>query len=767
MKRLILLWLAITLTIFCFPQKKWDGGGNNNQWNNDQNWFPDGIPAVSDEVILDNSLFPGSYLVELPSGNSLVEIRSLFITPDISTITLLLPLTNTATTALMVTGSADAIIIGKNGILRNASGAGSGTPILPTGLMKILNGGKYIHQTPRGNAALIDKLSISPGTEQGIFEFDVPGLSGYTVSLTSNTFGTLRFRAESAGGIKSYSGSGTGNLNIRGDLIIDAGVQLSSTLTADILLAGNLQINGRFNLIPVTAGSTGRSIRFLGKNALFSGGGLISMNANFRNLEITSGSYLSLARDCPLNNPSNAFINYGTLETRSFSVSGIGKFAQADLATLVIGSEAGIQVSGDSGNIQTGIREFSKKSAFLFNGGLTQRTGSALPDTVSMLGVNNPSGIILTRQIYCSDSLVLLLGNIYSDNARRLVFGGRIIQSGANEYGQVKAGWKNSFVSGPMVTDAADTGNYLIPIGSDTVFAPLIIRKTDPGKLLFETIYTPARPPDTLCNPSLVFVSRNEYWSVKTNGNNFSGGYLSFSIRPGSFQQYNGYTLKPAIYQLQGNERKWTAIPGKTELNNSFGWIKMDSLVSGFNDFTLGFALPEQPLAWRLINFSASSSGKSIRLRWQADEDNETLLYTLEKSRDGMHFYGFQSLTSSGKTFAHYDFEDRDPYPGNSFYRLGISTGNRKEYSPVTRVTVDIKKVMLFPNPASDLLHIYFPDLSSRYELAIVNVNGVVVYKTFVNTVNCQIRVSNLRNGFYFVRLRHNNGLITLPFTKY
>jgi hypothetical protein len=91
---------------------------------------------------------------------------------------------------------------------------------------------------------LIDKLSTSPGTENGIFEFDVPGLAGYTVSLTSNVFGSLKFSQFTAGGNKSYSGSGTGNLIIRGDLIIDSAVQVSSTLTADICSVVTLSLKG-------------------------------------------------------------------------------------------------------------------------------------------------------------------------------------------------------------------------------------------------------------------------------------------------------------------------------------------------------------------------------------------------------------------------------------------------------------------------------------------------------------------------------------------
>ena len=767
MKCLMMLNLVMMVSVLCFAQKKWDGGGNNNQWNNDQNWYPDGVPLPTDDVLLEHSLFAGSYTVELPSGNSLVEIRSLLINPVTFSITVLLPVTNTATTALSVTGAGDAISIGNTGILINASGASSGTPIQLIGSLKIMNGGKYIHQTPRGNAVLIDRLSTSPGTENGIFQFDVPGLAGYTVSLTSNNFGTLVFSAETAGGAKSYSGSGTGNLTIRGDLIIDQGTQLSTTLTSDILLSGSLRVDGRFNIIPVTTGSTGRSLKFLGKSASLSGSGQITMNANFRMFEISASASLSLQKDVSLSNPSNAFVNYGLLDVGSQFITGLGKFAQADLATLMIGSTAGIQLSGDSGNIQTGIREFSKKAGYYFKGLSAQRTGSALPDSISFLGVDNVNGLALTQRLYCNDSILLYNGVVRTSASALLLFSGKIIRSGFNNYGQQNAGWENSFIIGPMAIESVDTGKIIFPIGSENVFAPLTIHKTIPGKHLFECIYHNTSPPDTSCTPDLVSVSHREYWSVKTNNANFQGGLLSLSLRPQSYSDHLGFTLKPAVYSLQENPIKWTSTSGVPILTNGFGWMEMDTLITGFKDITVGFAIPEQPLAWRLIDFSATATENSVRIKWQVDEDNEKLMYTLEKSRNGSDFSGFDTITSEDRNLVRYEIMDHDPFPMRSYYKLCINSGNKKEYSPVRVVIMKFDRPQIFPNPATDYIRIYFPTISSKTELSIVNVSGLVVYKTFVNNVTCQVRVSNLRNGMYFVKLRHNNELLTLPFIKY
>ena len=207
-------WLAI---IFLFvrsellSQVKWDGGGGDNEWNNATNWYPDGLPSASDEVVLDNDITGGDYSVQLPAGAFTVTVKQLHIKPGHGNhIELVLPKENTVTPALVVSGTPDALSIADQGILRNSSGATAGDAIQILGTFRIENGGKYIHNTPRGNASIINQLASDAGTEKGIFEFDVPGTAGYTVSLTGNTFGTLIFAAGS--GLKSYSGSGTTSL---------------------------------------------------------------------------------------------------------------------------------------------------------------------------------------------------------------------------------------------------------------------------------------------------------------------------------------------------------------------------------------------------------------------------------------------------------------------------------------------------------------------------------------------------------------------------
>lgn len=226
---------------FYFPaqsQVKWDGGGGDGQWTTAANWSTDILPAAGDDVLLDNSLVTGNYIVSLPGGMDMVNVRSIIIQPATGdTIELILPASNTAAPALVIFG----LNIYNGGIFRNASGITSGQSLQLADSLRINNGGRYIHQTRGSHAASIAQvLSRAPGTETGIVEFDVPGTTGYTISASARVYGTLILSANAAGLTRTYSSSGSNDLQVRGDMVLNAGVNYNLNLAGNIIVDGDL-----------------------------------------------------------------------------------------------------------------------------------------------------------------------------------------------------------------------------------------------------------------------------------------------------------------------------------------------------------------------------------------------------------------------------------------------------------------------------------------------------------------------------------------------
>lgn len=244
------LLLPVLLSVCVYSEAAiitWDGEGSDGQWSTASNWSGNIVPVAGDDVILDNSVVAGSYVVNLPAGTVTVTLNSLIITASgANTIRLILPVSNTIVPGLDITGTGDVLVLNNGAILQNSSGATGGLPISVShvsGIFRINNGGLYVHNTFRQHAALLDKLSSAPGTEDGTIEFDVPTTASLVISLagtTGRTFGNLILSAVASGGARTYTSSGSNSCIINGDFTINSGVTFSSGFSADFIVKGNL-----------------------------------------------------------------------------------------------------------------------------------------------------------------------------------------------------------------------------------------------------------------------------------------------------------------------------------------------------------------------------------------------------------------------------------------------------------------------------------------------------------------------------------------------
>ncbi|THU40720.1 hypothetical protein FAM09_00990 [Niastella caeni] len=244
-----LLFIALLVYVPSFAQLRWDGEAGDGQWITAQNWAGDILPTITDDVILDNVYITGGYTVTLPGGNSSVHVKSITITPASgNNIELILPAANTAIPAFKVSGAVYGMVIGNGGIFKNASGANNGLPVEIADSLKINNGGRYIQNSSSSHAAIITVLSKAPGTEEGIFEFDIPSASS-TVSLSGRTYGKLVFLSNAMNGAVTYTASGTNTVKVKSDLYVGAGVTLSFNFSDSLFIGRDLiQQGGTINL---------------------------------------------------------------------------------------------------------------------------------------------------------------------------------------------------------------------------------------------------------------------------------------------------------------------------------------------------------------------------------------------------------------------------------------------------------------------------------------------------------------------------------------
>ncbi len=222
--------------------KTWTGLGGDSNWSNPLNWADMSLPLSADDVLLDNRNVPLSFTIMLP--DVAVIVRTLVINPSTGrTIEVILPASNINANAFTVTGPGYGIELHSGAIFRNASGISSGESLQISDSIIIYDGGRYIHQTRGSHANNILKfLSTAPGTELGIFDFDVPRAS-YTISVSNRIYGCLELHSTAFGNSVNYTCTGANPLLIRGNLRIGANVSMSMDLSG---INGNIQVAGDF-----------------------------------------------------------------------------------------------------------------------------------------------------------------------------------------------------------------------------------------------------------------------------------------------------------------------------------------------------------------------------------------------------------------------------------------------------------------------------------------------------------------------------------------
>jgi len=297
-------------------QVRWDGEAGDGQWTTAINWVGNQLPAATDDVLLDNSLVTGNYIVYLPGASTTVTVRTITILPAVATaIQLNLPASSMVTPAFTATGPGYGIVINNGGLLLNSSGASGGAAIVAGDSIRINNGGQYTHNTRSAHAALATVLSKQPGTEKGIFKFDPPG-GGYTFASSSRTYGTLILSAAAAGGSLIYASSAASPFTINGDFIIEPGVTVNLDITAATIIKGNYrQQGGVFNL----ASQANNNTVFIEGDIMQKAGIITETSAGLPSIEISgstnqnieSAGVISNSVAFKINNPAGVTLQSG------------------------------------------------------------------------------------------------------------------------------------------------------------------------------------------------------------------------------------------------------------------------------------------------------------------------------------------------------------------------------------------------------------------------------------------------------------------------
>jgi len=757
-------WIMMTIFMLALAasaagQKKWDGEGLDSLWSNERNWFPDGIPLPGDDVVIDNERLSGGYKIKLPSGLMAVNIHSLSILPvDGNSIVIELPSTNIASPALTISSTGSSLEIGKLGTFINNSGASSGNPIVLKGSFSIDNGGRYVHRTQRGNATIVSKLVLEPSTYKGIFEFDVPGNAGYTLSVSGRQFGTLLL-SSAPSGKKSYTGSGISDLRIYGDLEVGDSSSFTSSLNSNILIGNNLVVKGMLSINPSMADASNRDLQFYGDSCSIAITGNWSLGNNFNQVLVSRGKLL-LKSNATVNNANaswkiapSASMMFGT-----YSLSGAASLVADSASTLGFGGTEGIPTKSSIGNIRMEKLSFHPKTNYVFYGEGTQQTGSRFPTVASSLSINKPIGqLILASPLEVTDSLRLEKGNLMTDSNNILTFSGNKIQASS-------AG----FVTGPFRYWANRAKDLHFPVGKANYFAPVILAKKNSEPTLFQVEYQAMGHsfPDSAMAFPVRSVSNSEYWMIKKifpSDSLPSNDILHLNMGSNSASHIIG---QPLLVRMASTAIKWELLPlyADNPVSNTIASAPK-FLITGI--YTFGSMFPSA-LPKGSLELCQQERNGFTKLSWATDTDETVVKYIIEKSFGNGPYVAIDSIPSKKKPGrTSYSSDLRSSTIRGNFIRIrSVDDKGRYVFSNILYTRPANEIIHIYPNPTSNLLKIG-PLQGPESTVLLLTPMGQTIQSTSWRRENqLEMDISPLNPGKYAVVLEIDGKKRVFPFLK-
>lgn len=734
-----------------YGQKKWDGGGGDSLWNNPNNWHPNSVPEETDSVVLDNQWILSNYHVVLPDSMVAANAYSIRIQPAQNYhISLIIPTTNTAAPALTLSALDTAIYIGEGGGLVNNSGASAGNAIVLIGKFKIANGGKYTHQTLRGNALLISNLVTGPETRKGIFEFNVPSNSAYTISASGRTFGSLVLNGQNTTR-KTYTSSGINKLTIEGDLIIHEQAGFSSSLTNNISIGGDLIVKGRLYINPVSGDTVGRSLVSTGMNQLISITGLFNQGIHFRKW-IINGSYRMANSTTSIEQPTGmlqittgSYIDMGTC-----IIKGPGKMI-IDSNTNLATSASTIIGADSMSNIQTDQIDIHHKVGFICYGPLAQSIGERFPSKISCLRLEKSNEkLSLIKSITINDSLLLSKGIITLDDDTAAITIGDYTNQGND----------SSYVAGSII-HSSNRLELVCPIGLDSQFAPIRIIRNSDSMQQYTIKASRFSSLDAIqeTHPPVEKITSTTYWTIERSAAVQSAEEVRLEIMNHQIDNLNH------VVTLDTLDNKWKLVQNSVVTPNS-NVLSTKIILNPKSRFTIG-KLQLQALPLNSIYLKQVKRGNEVLLEWTVNDDENGQYYLIEQSKEGSRFEPKDTVLSiRDKGQVSYSMKLKTGLKNTVFFRIsGVDLNENRHHSNIVHVQFAVTSAGVYPNPSSNKL--YIKANQKIIGAKIIHPDGRVEPTRLIEDgEGTCLWIASLPIGNYFLQLASASGLETIAFMK-
>lgn len=337
----------------------------------------------------------------------------------------------------------------------------------------------------------------------------------------------------------------------------------------------------------------------------------------------------------------------------------------------------------------------------------------------------------------------------------------------------------NSWINGTLrrYVSPSAVNSYDFPIG-DSAKPTLAVISNLNADPVNNVNYLDARFAAKPGNDLNLYATEGGLWYVAVS----SGGvwYLTPDIAPTSGKYdlllyFNGFSdladnefailTRPAA---SSNAADWQVPPVSSidALNNpgrilSAGYARRRA-VTGFGQLGIGTITPGTLTESAILLLAQRLNREDVKLNWNIRSEDDCIGYNIERRNENETFFkkvahvSTRAVNGNSATPLSYDFVDRNPFSGISYYRIvQLKQSGWARYSNISYVNGfmdDLVKVSVYPNPTSGNFYIQADGINHAIEGAIMDISGRVI-KNFNLTGRLYINMSDQLSGTYFVKL--------------
>ena len=534
---------------------------------------------------------------------------------------------------------------------------------------------------------------------------DLAGTTSYTIS--PDFASGIRGLTISGGGTKTLPALGV-NIGAGGITVNDGAVLNNSLNNNTITTTGNVNVNnGTFAL------------------------GNSSASLTAQNVTLTAGSLTSTG--APLDLSGDLNLNGGTFDASGASHSIGGDFNYNSAATFTNGSGRIIF----DGTVDQNITSNSATIDF-HNLGADKSAGSLIIGTNTTVNINNRLGLLNGT-----------VANTEGTGVQMRLVGAATYETGTDGY-----------VSGPLFKDlTASESAFTFRIGKSSTYKPIVI---DPqagsyvGTLTWESEYNIGTADDFMsgenditdmtsietnadADEQVINVNASEYWRVDSGGGSATLESITLDISNLDIttDDINDQLLQVMVWDEAGGQ--WDHLGGVSSGTPSAANVVTTSAL-GFSEKIITSGIESSTLLpVELIYFGAEVVDNDVHLTWTTASEVNNDFFEILRSADGNEFEVIGTVNGNGNSneFIDYDFIDKNPYSGLSYYRLRqVDFNGDDELHGIIQVVNNFRKagldVSTYPNPStSDNLNIRIitGDDHTKIGVKIIDMNG----KSYLN----------------------------------